>query len=174
MRVAKIIVSMGVTLAIMVVIFMFSAQDGGQSGSLSTTVARTLASIFVSGFDAMSLSEQAAFIDQLAWPIRKTAHATEYACLAISLVITCWQLYAWRCDSNPSEHRLTTRITRTGLVAFAIAVLYAASDEIHQLFIDGRAGQVADVLVDASGAAVGCLLCWLLMYAFLKRRETRA
>mgnify|MGYP002562933420 CR=1 FL=1 len=173
MRIAKIIVSMGVTLSIMVVIFMFSAQDGGQSGSLSTAVAHMLATVFVPGFDAMGLSEQAALIDQLAWPIRKTAHATEYACLAISLVIACWQLYAWRCDSNPSAHRLTTRITRTGLVAFAVAVLYAASDEIHQLFIDGRAGQVTDVLVDASGAAIGCILCCLIMYAFLKRHEAR-
>ena len=64
---------------------------------------------------------------------------------------------------------LGQRVTLVGVVAFIIAVLYACSDEVHQLFIDGRAGQVADVLVDASGAAIGCLLMCLAMYAFLKR-----
>ena len=75
MRIAKIIVSMGVTLSIMVVIFMFSAQDGGQSGSLSTAVAHMLATVFVPGFDAMGLSEQAALIDQLAWRSRSSSRA---------------------------------------------------------------------------------------------------
>lgn len=65
---------------------------------------------------------------------------------------------------------LGRRVALVGVAAFVIAVLYACSDEIHQLFIDGRAGQVADVLVDASGAAIGCLLMCLVMHAFLKRR----
>lgn len=170
MRIAKIIASACVTIAIMAVIFLFSAQSGGQSGSLSDAIARMIAPLFAPGFDIMPASEQHAVIERLSWPIRKTAHATEYACLAISLVITCWQLYAWRCDRTASEHTLPTRITRTGLIAFALAVFYACTDETHQLFIDGRAGQVADVLVDASGAAVGCLLCCLVVYAFLRRR----
>ena len=174
MRIVKLVLSLCVTIAIMVVIFLFSAQTGGESGSLSTTIARMLASVFVPGYDAMSVSEQLAIIENLSWPIRKTAHASEYACLAISLVITCWQIHAWRCDHTPCKHALATRIMRTGFVAFALSVFYACTDETHQLFIDGRAGQFTDVLVDASGAAVGCLLCCLLMYAFLKRRETRA
>ncbi len=66
----------------------------------------------------------------------------------------------------------TTR-SFVGMTAFVIAVLYACSDEIHQLFIDGRAGQVADVLVDASGAAIGCLLTCILMWRFMTRRMRR-
>ncbi|HJJ00574.1 MAG TPA: VanZ family protein [Coriobacteriaceae bacterium] len=162
MRTLKVTLSMGVTLGIMVLIFCFSAQSGGESGSLSDSIARMLASTFVGGFETMPIEQQAQIVAQMSWPIRKTAHASEYASLAISLVITCWQLYAWRCDKESGPcRRLDDAWRLWGVAAFVIAVLYACSDEIHQLFIDGRAGQVADVLVDASGAAIGCLLmCW--------------
>lgn len=174
MRVVKVIMSLSVTLAIMMAIFLFSAQTGGESGSLSDTLARFLASVFVPGYDMMGAEERAVLISRLSWPIRKTAHASEYACLTMSLVITCWQIHAWHNDHRQCKRPLPTRIVRVGLVAFAISVFYACTDETHQLFIDGRAGQFTDVLVDASGAAVGCLLCCLLMYAFLKGREGHA
>ena len=169
MRALKVTLSMGLTLAIMVLIFCFSAQSGGESGSLSDTIARMLATAFVGGFDNMPIEQQTQIIAQMSWPIRKTAHASEYACLAISLAITCWQLHAWRCDKKAAMSSLGRRVTLVGVVAFIIAVLYACSDEVHQLFIDGRAGQVTDVFVDASGAAIGCLLMCLAIYAFLKR-----
>ena len=52
MRALKVASSTILTLAIMVAIFSFSAQSGGESGSLSDAVARMLASAFVGGFDA--------------------------------------------------------------------------------------------------------------------------
>lgn len=39
-----------------------------------------------------------------------------------------------------------------------ICVLYAISDEIHQLFVPGRGGQVKDVIIDSAGAIVGILV----------------
>lgn len=167
MRVLKMTLSLILTFAIMLIIFLFSAQNGGESGSLSDSIARMLASVFVEGFGGMLAEQQAQIIAQMSWPIRKTAHASEYACLAISLVITCWQLHAWRCDKKAAISPLGRRVTLVGVAAFIIAVLYACSDEIHQLFIDGRAGQVADVLVDASGAAIGCLVTCLLIWRFM-------
>ena len=46
---------------------------------------------------------------------------------------------------------------RTKSFAFCIAfcILYAASDELHQLFVDGRGAQVKDVLIDSAGSIVG-------------------
>ncbi len=40
-------------------------------------------------------------------------------------------------------------------VAVLITAAYAASDEIHQIFVDGRACQLTDFLVDCSGAFIG-------------------
>jgi VanZ family protein len=34
-------------------------------------------------------------------------------------------------------------------------ILYAISDEVHQLFVLGRGAQVVDVLIDSLGAFVG-------------------
>lgn len=40
-------------------------------------------------------------------------------------------------------------------LALGICVLYAISDEFHQLFVPGRGGQVKDILIDSTGAIVG-------------------
>jgi len=45
-----------------------------------------------------------------------------------------------------------------------ICILYAISDEVHQLFVPGRGGQVKDVLIDSFGSIVG-----IVMYIFVYR-----
>ena len=65
--------------------------------------------------------------------LRKLAHATEYAILAVLL---------WRALGRE-------------LLAFALAVLYAVTDEVHQTFVAGRHGSPRDVVIDAIGAALG-------------------
>ena len=48
-----------------------------------------------------------------------------------------------------------------------ICLFYAISDEVHQLFVPGRGGQVKDVIIDSAGAVVG-----ILGYnGFIKRRS---
>jgi VanZ family protein len=68
--------------------------------------------------------------------LRKGAHMTEYAVLAV-LLVRATGSYAW---------------------AFALAVAYAATDEVHQLFVRGRHGSPIDVGIDAVGAFVGLAL----------------
>ena len=68
--------------------------------------------------------------------LRKLAHATEYAVLGALLV---------RATARPG-------------LAFGIGVLYAVSDEAHQLFVPGRHGSPIDVAIDAVGVAVGVAL----------------
>lgn len=41
--------------------------------------------------------------------------------------------------------------------AIFICVLYAISDEVHQLFVPGRGGQIKDVIIDSAGGLVGIL-----------------
>lgn len=55
-----------------------------------------------------------------------------------------------------------------GLFAAVFSCIYASSDEIHQLFVPGRAGQVRDVLIDTSGAVAGILLAILIRKIWLK------
>ncbi|MSU02121.1 VanZ family protein [Tissierella pigra] len=44
------------------------------------------------------------------------------------------------------------------ILALIICILYAISDEIHQLFIPGRSGQVMDVVIDGMGSLAGITL----------------
>jgi VanZ family protein len=69
--------------------------------------------------------------------LRKLAHAAEYAILGVLLLRAC----------------------RSPRLAFALATLYAASDELHQVFVAGRQGSPLDVAIDAAGAALG-VLAW--------------
>jgi VanZ family protein len=74
---------------------------------------------------------------------RKFIHAGDYALLCFL-----W----WRA--------LRTKLDRlTALApAFAIAFLYAVSDEYHQTFVTGRHGSWVDVAIDSMGAALIVLL----------------
>ena len=49
---------------------------------------------------------------------------------------------------------------RAALLAIALGVAYAASDEIHQMFVPGRTADLADLAVDAVGVALGIVVCW--------------
>ena len=69
--------------------------------------------------------------------LRKLAHVTEYAILGALLL----------------------RATRRPWLALCIAALYAASDEVHQHFVEGRHAALLDVAIDTVGALVG-ILAW--------------
>jgi VanZ family protein len=69
--------------------------------------------------------------------LRKGAHMTEYAVLALLLV----------------------RALGREAPALALGVLYAASDELHQAFVRGRHASPVDVAIDAVGLLLG-LLAW--------------
>ena len=49
------------------------------------------------------------------------------------------------------------------LVSFIIGVVYASSDEIHQLFVPGREGAVRDVLIDSTGVITGICIVIIIL-----------
>ena len=78
------------------------------------------------------------------------AHLVEYAVLAFLLV---------RCGRVFFPHASNTALIAG---AWAVAVLYGVSDEIHQSFVPNRHADPWDVVVDAGGAALGLLVWWVL------------
>jgi VanZ family protein len=79
--------------------------------------------------------------------LRKLAHLAEYAILGA----------------------LLARATRRPGAAVALAALYAVTDEVHQLFVEGRHGAPLDVGIDAVGAIAG-VLAWQRLTAGRRRR----
>lgn len=55
--------------------------------------------------------------------------------------------------------------------ALCIGIICASFDEIHQLFIEGRSGQVIDVCIDTIGIALGICSFMLLYKIVLKIRK---
>src|SRR3954447_7900676 len=74
---------------------------------------------------------------------RKIIHATEYALLCFL-----W----WR------ALRTVTAPTKAIVLALALTVTYAVSDELHQRSVQGRHGTPVDVLIDATGATLAATL----------------
>lgn len=69
----------------MIVIFSFSARTAAESTKDSTSIGMLFGQLFVPAFAEMDPQEQLSFADKIDHPIRKTAHATEYAVLGFSL-----------------------------------------------------------------------------------------
>lgn len=75
------------------------------------------------------------------FPLRKLAHAVEYAVLAGLLRRAAAGQWPARGPGWAAGF------------AFAASALYAVSDEWHQSFVPGRRGALSDCLIDAGGAA---------------------
>lgn len=49
----------------------------------------------------------------------------------------------------------------TGAKATLIAVAYATTDELHQLFVPGRSADLRDLIADTLGVILGAVCCWV-------------
>ena len=120
--------------AIMVIIFCLSAQYADESAQLSGGLLEWLEKVF-----HISISQG---------PLRKIAHGLEFcalgACVSFGFFVT---------------------LKRTAPVATLVfSLLYAISDEIHQIFVPGRACLAKDVFIDLCGAAVGTMFFMLVVF----------
>lgn len=79
--------------------------------------------------------------------IRTVAHFLEYTGLAVLIFNALYQTFGYQ---RP-------------FVALIVSSLYAVSDEIHQLFVEGRAFQISDIVIDSLGAAGGIIVLILLI-----------
>lgn len=134
------IISWTAVLGWMGLIFRFSHQPATVSSKLSGGIVSFITDIIVKVFNISELS-----YDLLHTLVRKTAHFTIYAILGILVFNALCQ----------SEQFLRVRWKHFFGKAFFICFLYAISDEIHQLFISGRSGEIRDVLIDSSGVLIG-------------------
>ncbi len=135
------------TLLIMTFIFIQSAFPGDLSGRESGFIARFVAVLFQGDLEEVSFF------------VRKGAHFTEYLLLGISLFL--WIRERGRSGKNLPD-RVFGRPGWTSLAAWTAGTVYALTDEIHQLFVADRSGQIRDVVIDSAGVLAGILLTKLL------------
>lgn len=139
----------------MIIIFYFSAQPARESSNLSNGVSYKVVTTCENLISQDWTEEQKMQVASLIeYPIRKMAHMSEYAMLAMILYVT---IVVYRIKGRK-------RFIYPVLGVF----LYACTDEFHQIFVPGRTGKITDVMIDTSGAIWAMLLIWIFAMIFSK------
>ncbi len=133
-------------LSLMVMIFLFSSQPADESNKSSGLIVSLIQKLVFPHFSEYDPVKQAQIEHDVSFVVRKAAHFTEYALLGLALKL---HVAAWEAYTQGKAPRI---------LPFMIGTLYAASDEIHQLYVPGRSGELRDVLVDSLGIVLGVLL----------------
>lgn len=145
----NLIISFGVVIVWMIVIFLFSNMNTVSSNGASKGMINIMVDVGVRIADGIGVldsvpneQERLEFINDLNRPMRKVMHFMVYLVLAVLILYTL-------------KNR---RVKNKGIITLVICILYAMTDEYHQTFIRGRTGQFMDVLIDTLGASIGILV----------------
>lgn len=125
----------------MLIIFFLSAQPALVSNNLSRGVTKiiveTVGKIIPLDIEMSTLND---IVSQFNHFVRKFAHFSAYVVLGI--------LVSYALTKNEIQKRAF-------FLSLAICIIYAVSDELHQLFVPGRGCQFKDVIIDTAGAVSG-------------------
>lgn len=129
-------------IAMMLLIWGFSANTGDASSKQSSGIVSRVV-LFAEKVTGIELTEEerVCWEERIHTPIRKVAHMTEYMIFSWTVAFP-FLLYKKRKDGISKG-------------AFIFCVCYAILDEIHQLFVPDRSGQIRDVLIDSIGILIG-------------------
>ena len=140
----KRIVSTILLIIWMLIIFMFSNDNGVTSAKKSDKFAGNVIDT-VSDITKQKVTskERNNLIKKTSFIVRKTAHFTLYFILGILIYVTL------------SSYSIDRRIV---MYSILFAFTYSISDEIHQLFSDGRAFKILDILIDTIASTLSISL----------------
>ena len=148
-----IFVKVSVWIPVIIMIFLihsFSNQNGEESSGLSTKAAYIVIDIAdeIGIVDAQDPQIRQMYVDNIHFYIRKAAHMSEYAFLAvlvyIALFVDC------------------VRFKLNGILAGSFVFLVSVSDEFHQMYVPGRCGTYKDVIIDMCGCIVAIIICFCI------------
>ncbi len=123
-----IAISAVLLVAVMVTIFLLSAENGKQSSNTSGTFVKILTAIL--GFAPPENI------------VRTLGHFCEFAALGF---LSANMLFAYKNKLKP-------------VLTAMLSLGYAVTDEIHQIFVPERACQLSDLAVDFGGIIIGTIV----------------
>ena len=124
------------------IIFALSAQVADDSQELSDSFIRKI-------FETFGIVIESDLI-------RTIAHCLEFMGLSVLLFNAVY---------------VTWFLKLTPIIAFLGTAFYATTDEIHQIFVPGRAFQISDILVDSTGALIGVTASFLILEIILSIKK---
>ena len=131
----------------MVIIFLFSNQQGNASSVTSNKVTKEIIEVLPST-KHLEENQKNEIVKKVNPIMRKIAHYTIYLVGGILIMFFISTIVQ-------SEKRGV-------LFSVLIVLVYAITDEIHQMFMDGRTAKITDVFIDTLGVITGCLLVLLI------------
>ena len=136
-------------------IFGFSGATASESGNTSKKISAVVFEVVKDIFPIAPEAEEDAYFlcDKI---IRKTAHFTEFLLLsACTLLLS-------------RSYRL--KLKTSALIAGVYGLIYAITDEVHQLFVPGRSCEVLDVCIDFAGVLTGIAITSFVILQCRKRK----
>lgn len=137
------VISLILLVAVMVTIFCLSHQDSTDSAEVSGSVVSWL-------YDLLK-------IDLPDGTVRTIAHCCEYAALGFLMLNA---LRSFKQSLSP-------------ILSALLSFTYAITDEIHQLFIPGRAFQLVDLAVDLTGIILGTV-AFIILVKIIKSKKDKS
>ena len=107
----------------------------------------------------MDEASKLSIITEMQFFIRKSAHFLSYFAMGLFCILA----------YNTYELSLRNKF----LFSAATCVAFAISDEIHQLFVPGRSGEIRDVLIDTAGILLAALIVSVIIYLRKLRKEKK-
>ena len=126
------------------IIWSFSSHPADVSAKESKSITGIIYDKFAVHIEKFSYMGRDLFVSKTDNFIRKCAHFTLFFIFAliISMYVNCFEKCDW------------TFV----LTVFSTGVLFAVSDELHQLFVPGRGCQMRDILIDSNGVLAGGII----------------
>lgn len=158
-------ISLFFVIAIMITIFILSAQSAQDSSKLSGEFVEIIIKIFIPDYDNLSFLQKQKIIDKLSFFVRKAAHFTEFASLGFFSM-----LYSITIGNMLKQFNY--KIFLRSVIVWFFGTFYAVTDEIHQSFVKDRYSSIYDVLIDSSGVLFGIFILITLL-PFITKRISR-
>ena len=131
---------------LMAFIFSLSADTGSQSTKKSDSIIVKSCEVILGR--KLSEYEKEKYINKFVKIVRKSAHLFLYFLLGLAII------------SFIKEFTIISY--RSIVLTILIVFVYAISDEVHQMFVNGRSGEMLDVVIDTIGGIAASFSYWLL------------
>lgn len=130
----------------MINIFTFSSETGVESTSRSDRLIIRISERVLNR--NLTQKEKETYTGKYVVLVRKTAHFTLYFLLGLFFI-------SFLKEFNLDNKKLL-------LYTIIFVFIYSCSDEIHQLFINERSGEILDVIIDTLGGTTSSIIYILL------------
>ena len=146
----------------MIIIFGFSAADGVESSSFSDEITMKVVCIIEPEYQDFSMDQQNVIFNKVSFVVRKTGHFGEYGILSVLWSLL---LLSFKKIRNMKNCLIV-------MIPTVICLVYAATDELHQGFVDGRSPKVMDVIIDTMGGLAGAGVI-IILWMIIRRKNER-